>query len=121
MVRDLMPGRDVMVSLRRASETGRSALNVPIVEWLELAAAWADVVPLSDQEREAAGEIGAAVVADFVIRSTAVTRALTADDIIRVPSGPFAGDWNIKGVLPHFKGRHRMMRVRAVIKTDKGA
>lgn len=104
---------DRRVTLQRSQEV-MNGLNEPELTWSDLATVWARRRDLSDGEKEAAGQLGASLISRFVVRSTAVTRALAPSDRLfhegRV--------WSIKGIKEADLGRNRFIEITGATDLD---
>lgn len=69
---------DRRITLRRKVDTN-TALGVTEA-WSDLATIWAGRKDVSDGEKTAAGMVMASIVSRFVVRSSELTRGLTAKD-----------------------------------------
>jgi len=104
---------DRRVTFQRAQET-MNDLNEPELSWSDLATVWARRRDLSDGEKEAAGQLGALLISRFVVRSTAVTRALVPADRLS-HEGRF---WSIKGIKEADMGRNRYIEITGATDLD---
>lgn len=65
----MRPGSlDRRITIERAGESSRDAMNAPVVTWSTLATRWAQVKPLRSVERFAAHEVAGGAVTTFIIR-----------------------------------------------------
>lgn len=81
------------ITIERATET-RDGLNEPVRTWTALATVWAGREDVSDAERVAAGELGAALGARFTIRRLGAAASVTPADRLRHDGAV----WNIQAV-----------------------
>jgi SPP1 family predicted phage head-tail adaptor len=105
---------DRRITLQRLSESGSNAFNEPVEVWTDLATIWARRADISDSERMAAGQVGAALTSRFVVRSSSITRTMTPADRIF-----YAGSvWNIFGIKETRAGRNQYLEITAAREAD---
>lgn len=114
-----MPGAGKLnrrITFQRAT-TVNDAVNEPVDEaWSDLATVWARRSDVSDGEKSASGQVGAALMSRFVVRSSTTTRELRPTDRIA-----HAGhSWNIQGIKETAEGRDRFFEITAVMDLDDG-
>lgn len=110
----MKPGAlDRRIIIQRATSTP-NALNEPINTWADLKTLWARRQDVTDGEKFAADQVGSFLMSRFVIRSTALTRTITAmdrvshDDVI----------WAIKGAKETKEGRNRFIELTCAKDAD---
>lgn len=102
--------RNKRILIERETETGRNALNEPIVGWAEYANPWADVIFGNGAERRAAAQTGGTQSATFEVLKNSKTSALLMTDRIN-----FMGAiWDIRGIAPIDDDGVRIDAVRLV-------
>lgn len=104
---------DRRIIIQRATTT-TNAFNEAVPAWSDLCEVWAARRDISDGEKLAAGGIGAALAARFLVRSSNETRTVTALDRI-VHDG---ATWQIDGVKEADLGRRRYIEISAVKDSD---
>ncbi len=100
---------DRRITIERAT-VAANEFNEPVQTWAALTTIWAAREDVTAQEKDAAGERGAALMARFRVRSTSVTRTVTPDDRINHDGAI----WNITEVSETRDGRRRFLWIRAV-------
>ena len=105
---------DRRITIQRLAETGSNAFNEVAEAWTDLATIWARRADISDSERMAAGQVGAALTSRFVVRSSSITRTMTPADRIF-----YAGSaWNIFGIKETREGRNQYLEITAAREAD---
>ncbi|MBY3257068.1 phage head closure protein [Rhizobium laguerreae] len=104
---------DRRITIERMTGTAKNEFNEDVQIWTPLTTVWARRRDASDGEREAAGQIGATLMSRFVIRSTAVSKAVTPVDRIS-----YRGIWNIQGIKETEEGRNRFLEITAIKDAD---
>jgi len=108
---------DRRIKIVRQGETGRNEYNEPIYGDVTVASLWAKRSDASDStklEYEAAGQVSAAQISRFVVRSSPRTRGIEATDRIQHDGS----DWNILGVKETGEGRKRFLEITAAREAD---
>ena len=91
-----------------------NAYNELELGWGQLTEVWAQRMDVSDRERLSAGQVNAALTSRFRIRSSSITRGVTALDRI-IHDG---GIWEITGVKETLEGRKRFLEITASRQSD---
>ena len=103
---------DDRLTIERAAVT-YDEFNGAVETWSALATVAAGKTDLSDRELLAAQQVGASMQSRFVIRSSVLTRTVTAKDRLL-----YEGDvWNIAGVK-EMGGRNRFLEITAARRAD---
>lgn len=103
---------DDRITIERATITP-DAFNNPVETWAALATVAAGKTDLSDREVLAAQQVGASMQSRFLIRSSVLTRDVTAKD--RLSYG--GAIWNIAGIK-EVGGRNRFLEITAARRAD---
>lgn len=105
-----MRGLDQLIRIERPDPSARNALNEPQTVWSLIARSWAQIEVLADAETAQGAETVGTLRARITVPDNAALRGLTSRDRIH-------GDdhlWNVVSVVPHEKGRGRMLVITAV-------
>lgn len=78
-----MAGRSSLITFLRKDATGRNALNEPVGAWPDHGKAYAEVTPMTVEERTAAGMQAALEAARFSVRRNTMTAGITPADRLR--------------------------------------
>lgn len=101
---------DRRITFRRWVAGEPNEFNEVTEAWVDLATVWAKRRDVSDSEKFAAGQVGAALQTRFTVRSSTLTRTVTAaDQIVHAERV-----WNIIGVKEADEGRNRFIEITAV-------
>lgn len=104
---------DRKITIERATYAA-NALNEQIPSWGTFISVRARKRDLSDGERVEAGQVSAALISRFVIRSSDDARTVTPND--RLTYG--GATWNIQGVKEAEEGRDRFIEITAARAAD---
>lgn len=105
---------DRRITIERAGETGRNPLNEIVEDWAPLTTIWSRREDASDGERMTAGQVGAFLISRFVVRSSSVTKTVTASDRISYDGAV----WNITGIKETRDGRNQYLEITASREAD---
>jgi head-tail adaptor len=89
---------DVRITLLRQAVVDDGLQSIPGGVPEVLGTVWASRVFVSDGERLKSGQQAAELIARYVVRATAVTRGITAKDLLREGSGRAVGIFGAKPV-----------------------
>ncbi len=105
---------DRRITIQR-STAGTDPLNAEILTWTDYITVSAQRRDSSDGERYAAGQVGTQVLARFKVRSSSLTRTITARDRISHDGAT----WNIKSApYETLDGRKRFLWITAAKDAD---
>lgn len=104
---------DRRIVIQRATGT-KNALNSVTKVWGTYATVWAGRKDVSDGEKVAAGHVMASLASRFVIRSSALAKAIRPTDRINYDGAI----WNIHGIKETVEGRNRFLEITAVRAAD---
>lgn len=82
--------------------------------WADLTTVWAGRNDLSDRETVSAGQVNASLIARFKVRSSTVTRTVTAADRISYDGAV----WGVQGVKETTEGRKRFLWISTTRQAD---
>lgn len=105
---------DRRITINRLTEGLPNGFGEPVETWAELATIWAMRADVSDGEKVATGQRSSALLSRFVVRSSTVTRTVSAAD--RITHG--GATWNILGVKQTADGRDRYIEITAARESD---
>lgn len=100
---------DRRIIVERYTETGRDPFNDPIMGWAPITTISAKRHDVSDVEKFAAGQIGAAISSRFIVRDHG--EASTVSPVDRLSHD--GKTWNITGIKETRDGRHRFIEISA--------
>ena len=100
----------------RPVETGRDALNEPILELQQIASGWCGEVPLSRERYEALGLSGDLEAVGLVIRRSTVLRGLRSTDLIEL-DGLF---YSVKALQARAGPRRGFLEIAALREVHDG-
>ncbi len=102
---------DRRITLQQATVT-YDALNNPVQTWVDLATVWAARMDLSDTERVAAAEVGAAMTTRFQIRYSEQVAVINPKDRLTFDGRTYE-IVNVKEI-----GRREGLELTAAVRTD---
>ena len=104
---------DRSIAVQRATVVYND-FNEPVETWEDLVTVRARRRDVSDGEKFAAGQIGASIMARFVIRSSTETRAIIPSDRLIHEDDT----WSIQGIKEMNEGRFRFLEITAARDAD---
>lgn len=105
---------DRRITIQRLTEGAQNGFGEPAETWADLTTVWASREDVRDSEKVAAGQRDTALMSRFVVRSSSVTRTVTAIDQLSYDGGV----WNIQGVKETKDGRKRFIEITATRDSD---
>lgn len=104
---------DRRIVIERHTST-QDAFGGDVETWATLTTLWASRQDASDSERLSAAQVNAVQMSRFVVRSSTVTRGVTAKDRINHDGSV----WDIQGIKETRHGRKRFLEITAVRQAD---
>ena len=101
------------ITIQRAT-TVPNELNEPVETWADLATVWAKREDASSGEKEAAGQVGAFLMARFTVRRFPQTDDIKQTDRISHDGGV----WSIIEKMEHIEAPRRFLVIKAVRDAD---
>ena len=101
------------ITIQRAT-TVPNEFNEPVETWADVATVWAKREDASSGEKEAAGQVGAFLMARFTVRRSSQTDDVKQTDRISHDGGL----WSITEKMEHIEAPRRFLVIKAVRDAD---